>query len=424
MASFLDDYKRLSGEEQEGGTDATGTPKGAIDSSVKLIGTRDKEAIRKARLRAMGKEEKETTPEIPIFGGGDAARQRRLDVLSDLGIDPDEVPDPLTAIKEVKAQSKGLYRGTKLAYEMGTLNMEKGRLGFQMKQRDLSPDEVARMNEIEQRLKSISEEAKETPEIAQNFGNLAPWIVNSAVKGGKGALVGGMVGGAVGGLAGNLIPGMQFLPEEAFTVTGGAVLGAKVGGTFNSTSDIAEVESGLAYMEMVENGMDKDKAGITADVIGTGSGLLEIVGFKYLKGIIPGAKKKALDGIVTKTAAKVLTDSAVGRAVARQTGTAVAEANVEVAQQLLNNIGQTAAASYKSELDEEDMSPKSVEELGSKITEGLWDTWYATAQGMMVAGVPAAGTNIVRDSISGRTAKQVGEGEFIEQPDSDDNVKF
>jgi hypothetical protein len=67
MASFMDDFK-----EQEGGTDATESSdtSGAIDSdNVSLIGTRDRDAISRARLRARGPKPKDELDITPILQG-------------------------------------------------------------------------------------------------------------------------------------------------------------------------------------------------------------------------------------------------------------------------------------------------------------------------------------------------------------------
>jgi hypothetical protein len=505
MASFMDDVL-----EQEGGTDATSSPEtsGAIDSDMQLIGTRDKSAISRARLRAQGTNvlnadrmadairqvesggdyeargasgeygayqimpatwkgwagDLEQTPEnqdkvvrekigewikagltyeqiaakwnsgsekgwknkkgvnkkgvpydVPAYVNkvldaldgssdttmsdpistmnitrGKVSPEERLIIAHELGIDPEDVPDGEARDRATLAEHA---KGVKYSYQMADLGMEKGKLGSKIKKGTATPEDFERLEEINGDMKNIQDEVNASPFVAKSFGTLAPFLVESAEKGGKGALTGGMIGGTMAFILGQMGP-QAAAPEEILTVPGATAIGAKIGATFSSTSNIADIEGGSAYLDFVEMGMDKDKAALASDFVGTGSGLLEIAQFKMLKRLLPGSDKIA-SSAVARAVQKVMTQNRAGRGVAKLAGASLPEAGVETVQEFWNNVVEVAASEINSDLDKTDLSPKDRAEYVERLTEGLVETFAMTATGVGVAAVPGASVDVI-----------------------------
>ncbi|GAF93437.1 unnamed protein product, partial [marine sediment metagenome] len=173
-------------------------------------------------------------------------------------------------------------------------------IGYKMRMGTATADDRQTLKELRGKMKGIQGEVEKSPFVAKSFGTLAPFLVNSAKKGGWGALIGAGVGGTISLLAGTFVPGAAAVPDEALT---GPVLmgaGAKIGGMFASVEDIRQIEGGSAYLDFTEDyGMTHEKASIASDIVGGGSALLEMAQFKLLKRLLPNGGK-VVNGAVTK----------------------------------------------------------------------------------------------------------------------------
>jgi hypothetical protein len=340
-----------------------------------------------------------------VSGPEGFTQEKKQEIADQLGIDVDDIPDPTSGLEDL-GKIKDYAKGVKVAYQFADMSMEMGRIGSRMKQGKATDVDHARMDELKEIQKRMQKDMQEAPFVAKSFGQLAPFLVNSAVKGGKGALVGAMIGGTGAAVLGQLGP-QAAIPEEAATIPAGTIAGAKIGAMFNSVKDIADIEGGLAYVDMLDMGMDPKKAAIASDVVGLGSGLLEMAQFKMLKRLLPGSDKMA-SSAVSKAVMKVLRDNAGTKAVAKVAGAAVPEAGVETVQEFWNNVVTTAATEIRSDLDKTDLSPQSKEEYVRRLSEGLVETFATTVTGFGIAALPGVATNMVLGK--GKKAQSNGDG--------------
>jgi hypothetical protein len=337
---------------------------------------------------------------------GNITDEERLIIAHELGVDLEDVP---TGPAKDRASIKDHVRGVKFAYRHADLGMEMGKIGSKMKRGTATEADTQRLEEIRKEMATIYDEVKKAPFVAGSFGQLLPFLVESAEKGGKGGLTGAMVGGVTGAAVGNLIPGAIALPEELLTGTGGAIVGSKIGSMWAATSNIADIEGGSAYLEFLEMGMDKDKAALASDVIGLGSGLLEMAQFKMLKRLIPGSDKM-VNGAIARAIKKATANSRAGRATARLAGTSIPEAGVETVQEFWANVVELAASEINPELDKTDLSPKSKEEFMTRLTEGLVETFAVTATGIGVTAVPGVSFDLIHSGGNKKAAVKAEPG--------------
>jgi len=324
----------------------------------------------------------------------DAAKRQQI--ADDLGIDVEDIPAPVQALKDASDFIYDSAKGVKYSYDMADMGMAEGRIGSRMRRGVDTPEDARRLKELAEKKKAIQAEVEKSPFLAKSFGTLAPFLVNSAKKGGEGALIGGTVGAGVAFLAGQVVPGAALLPEEVLTAPALTALGSKIGASFASVNDIADIEAGSSYLEFINMGMDKEKAGLASDVIGLGSGMLELAQFKLLKRLLPG-QDKLVSGVVGRAIKQVMQNNAATRAAAKFGGAIVPEASIETAQEFWKNVNELAARNLATELDQKDLSTGTIQEAQALLGKGLKETFVTTLAGFGVAAIPGAAVNFTSD---------------------------
>jgi hypothetical protein len=410
MASLEERLAQLRGE-QEGGSDATqtgGAP--ATDSPVTL-------EQRLAQLRGSTSKVLDLDPNEPLPDMSEdlpdltehnpadddimlATTEQRQAIADQLGIDIDDIP---TGPARMSRQINEYGRGVRLSYNSAKLGMEKGRIGSKMKRGTATDSDLKRLEEIDRQTSLLAKEVKDSPYVAKSFGTLAPFLLESGIKGGQGGLVGGMVGGSLAFLLGQLGP-QAALPEELLTVPAGTLAFMKIGAMFNSVSNIADIEGGSAFLEMKEMGMDPKKAAVASDFVGLGSGLLEMAQFKLLKRLLPGSDKMATS-VVAQAITKVMKNSRLAKGPAKLASATIPEAGVETLQEFWKNVVEVVATDIQSELDKTDLSPQSAKEYKEALTKNLWDTFAMTATGFAVAAFPGVAVDVAMGGNKNTTVK-------------------
>ena len=300
-------------------------------------------------------------------------------------------------IEEISPELEGSRQGAVASYEMAERAMEAGRIGKRRRMGTATKGDLHRLEEIKAEDAKVAKLAEENPRMLRAMSNLAPFLVNSAVKGGKGAMVGSMLGAGLAGIAGNLVPGFTLFPEEAFTIPVGAKVGATIGASFGAVSDISDIEGGMAYNEFLEMGMDEDKAKVASDAVGLGSGLLELAQFKMLKRLVPGADK-VITGAFGRAVTKVMGQNSVAKATGGLVGTAVPEAGIEALQEFWGNVVEEVARDINSSGDLKDLSSEDWTEVKDNLKKGVFDTFVDTALGFGGLGLPTAAANVAIQS--------------------------
>lgn len=181
-------------------------------------------------------------------------------------------------------------------------------------------------------------------------------------------LAGGM--GALAFTAGQLGP-QALLPEEAITVPGAFMTGLQVG----SARENLEIEAGLAYNEMIENGISKDTARKIAFGVGTANAALEMVQLDKLKDAFKVVKKSgAADGV-----ADMILQELVRRGVdvASETAQEVAQEGVTIAGNQMAKKLETGEWAYGAD----------------EVKDRLLDTAQSSALSFAALNVPPAVRN-------------------------------
>lgn len=309
------------------------------------------------------------------------------------------------------------------AYKMATLNMEKGRIGQRVRYGKATPADMERIKAIDAEQGNIYAKLKGSPFEAKAFGTVAPFIANSAIEGGKGALIGAMLFGGGTALASFLGPQAAAAgPASPVTVPIAAGVGAKLGSALWATKDIAAIEQGSAYLEMIDMGIEPERAALFADIYAMGSAGAEVAQFKILRKLLPGGDKLAKT-LLAKSLRKVLGNSTAARAGARMLGTAAKETGVETGQEFFGNVVKTMAAEFNDAVEGTGIAPQTAEQYWNELTKGLGETAATTFVGMGVAGaVPAAISSMVEGETPTQYAAELDKSGFRDIRKPEDEV--
>lgn len=208
------------------------------------------------------------------------------------------------------------------------------------------------------------------------------------------ALVGG--GGAAGaaiGLAGG--------PGAFATVPGGAIAGGVIGLFSHMALDSFEVEGGLAYIEMLDEGIDDDVATMLSSGVGVLNAGLEVGSATVVLAPISQAGKALLKGAI-RNAVKDKRVLQVASTAVKQYGAAVfAEVTTEALQESVN----IAATEWGKALSDADLESITMEEA----TERVVGVMIETAKAMSVLAAPGPGFNATVQLRQAQKAKKNAE---------------
>lgn len=157
----------------------------------------------------------------------------------------------------------------------------------------------------------------------------------------------------------------------------GAVAGGGAAGTGAIFSTSAMIEGGNMTLDLIREGVDPDVAREIGALGGTINGLLEVVGFEFLS----APARKVIREKLTKATLEGLTRATTGAAVARAAGAyglgLGGEVGTEVAQELVNVLGELEAG----------VGPESSDEVWDRIGGIIAETVAGTA---FLAGIGPA----------------------------------
>jgi hypothetical protein len=173
--------------------------------------------------------------------------------------------------------------------------------------------------------------------------NTAGQVLESGKRAARGSVIGGLIGGAVGALGGAVIP---TIGEEPFTIgaglTGGAKLGAKIGGHGDAGMFMYRQGAGAMYADMIEEGIDPAIAKKAAQYGAVPYALIEMAQFKLLG---KAAKSVGVGKVKSLIQAKVL--AAISKGVGKYALTLGGEVTEEVAQEIVQIATSKAAEAYQ-----------------------------------------------------------------------------
>jgi len=302
-------------------------------------------------------------------------------------------PPPEDLVDRMSAYPKAISTSWNLA----TLNMERGRIGRRFRYGKETKEDISRLTEINTKLKQLQDQSQNDPYEAKAFATIAPFILNSAIKGGKGALYGATIFGVGALILGNATP-LVAVPEEVVTVPLAMAAGAKIGASFTSVNDLVEIEQGSAYLDLLEAGIEKNVAGYASSVYAVGSGVLELAQYKLLKYLVPGGDKLARN-VVVSAIRKVVRNNAAAKFGAQIGIVTLGESGVETTQEFTNNVVELAAKFANDKLYGTDLSPETKEKYISELTKNLKETFLMTATGFGITALPGASINLALPKI-------------------------
>jgi len=212
----------------------------------------------------------------------------------------------------------------------------------------------------------------------------------------------GMGYGTAVGIAGQLGP-QVLTPEEIVTVPAATITGFFAGFIAKQAETSFRLESGLAYLDMIDQGIDREIAQYASTGVGLVNALLETTG----TAVFAKPFKDALMTQVTRNVAdRVLTQPTMRSALSTfATNYAMVygtEVTTEVLQEVSNIAGEEIARAFNPEEME---SLLATEEGREQIADRLAGIFEATTKGLILLSLPGPGVNYYVDRQAARRAE-------------------
>ena len=283
------------------------------------------------------------------------------------------------------------------------LTNEQGRLGNRAQIGTSTPEDMKRYQEIEGLIKGQGKLGY-FGNVGTVVGSMADTFSDSAEYGAYAALAAGTTVGVLGQLGPQIA-----LPEELVTVPTAMVSTFWAATSAKMASNSYVIESGLAYMDMIDAGVDRNTAQYASMGVGLVNAGLEVVGFSAITAPI----KKQMNRLVAEevatamlrpTARQALTGAAAGYATvwAKETGT-------EIAQEIVSVAGQEMAGAFtKNEFESLIATPGGRKQIAERLVE----TAIVVGQGMSLVALPGAALTYRADIKAARQAES--DQQFIE----------
>lgn len=292
----------------------------------------------------------------------------------------------------------GWWDRIKTAGVRGELQTEMGFLGTSQRRGELDEAGFRRLAYVREQLQRLPE--------TEGFLASAAEFVGQQVRTLPQAATAGAAMGGIAALAGQLGP-QALAPEEIVTVPTAATIGF-VSQLFRSG---AEIQSGLDYLSMLDEGYDPTVAARASMASGLVGGVLEVAGAGALAkgaGIIAKPIRDALTREVAQGVAKALAQPTVkGAAATFAKGYLTGVAGETVTEVLQEGVSITADEIARA-LGSDKASRLTTEEGRKEIVDRLVGVAVKTAQGMAVLGAPGPTFAFVRDQRRAAEAEQNG----------------
>lgn len=312
--------------------------------------------------------------------------------------------EPLTRTEKVFKWFSEIPSDISKGWESGRLQVEKGYLGQRAQTGTATPEDFKRIGSIDAQLKALKGTggfAEATTKILGQMSQTLP----EAVKYGE---MGALTAGSAALIAGQLGPQVA-VPEEVITVPTAAIGGFFAGMTAKMAEQSYRIEAGSAYLDMINEGIDRNVAVNVSAGVGLVNATLEVVGV----GLVAAPIKNALIKEVTKEVTTAFTKPTVRMAVtefAKNYGKAWGgEVTTEILQEFSNIAGEEIARSIsKPEMESKLATPEGRKELAKRIGE----VFEEVGKGMAVLALPGASFNFRADIKRAAEAKR--QGEFLD----------
>lgn len=215
-------------------------------------------------------------------------------------------------------------------------------------------------------------------------------------------LAGGFTGAGIALAAGQAGPQVA-LPEEIISIPAAAITGAGYGYTVSSAANAFEIETGLAYNEMIELGVDESTAKAVALAVGGVNAGIEMIQIDELvKGFKLLTKSEVASDSVKDTLMKTIVKELAERGVdvAKETGQEVVQEGVTILGTQVANKFDKGEWAYNT----------------GEVTNRLADTAFSSALSFGAMNVPSATFNVtnsianstIQTAIANKNYKEIG----------------
>jgi len=274
-------------------------------------------------------------------------------------------------------------------WEAGNLEYRLGVLGQRAQMGQASQRDWQEITEIRGRLRNLSDDSTFLGGASRILGQMSNTLPQALSYG---AATGLGFGGAAA-LAGQAGP-QALAPEEIITVPGAALAGFKVGTTYKMAEQAYQLEGGLAYLDMVDAGIDKATAQWASAGVGIINAGLATVSFGVAATPFKRLLNKAIGEEISAALVRPTVSQAVTGALRAYGSTILTEAGTESLQEFVSFIGEDLGRTFsKNELETKITTEEGRAELASRIS----DVFVKTAMGMAVLGVPGAAVQFRSD---------------------------
>lgn len=273
------------------------------------------------------------------------------------------------------------------SWTRGEQTVRLGRLRHQQIAQGMTPESMAAIEEVKGQRKERLEPGGFWQSAIQSAAEMLPLMWEGMKEGG--AKYGPATGMAAGGTA--LATGPAS-PIAAPLATG---TGYTIGSLYGAAKFVSEVESGLAYDEMLEAGVDRQTAQYLAMGVGTVNALLEVSQASDVLKTIPGARsllRRGLQKAAVKVASKSATKKQLLKAAGKGAGYLGKETVQEILQETSNIVGTEIGKSITNQLKGTDLVSATPEE----VTQRLLGTAEEAMKAFLVLGLPGAAANTVQ----------------------------
>lgn len=234
-------------------------------------------------------------------------------------------------------QELGAWERVTMQWESGALTNERGLLGEKMRQGTATEADI-------QRLQQVNERMAQLPQTSRNVFESASKVLGQMADQAPGAIVVGTVTGTIAAGVGALTG-----PGAAGAVPLGFWQGFTWGSTLAMGAGTFGIESGNAYLDMLDQGISPEAAKQPAASVGLRNMVLELVGMGVVAKPFVGAAK-AIGG-VTKAALRPTLGKALGKTGLAYAEGILAETGTEVLQEVSNIYGEDYARQLQATID-------------------------------------------------------------------------
>ncbi len=263
---------------------------------------------------------------------------------------------------------------------------------------DFTPEQQERFDKLEQLQMGHDFGAEGFVRFLVKNAKMAGPTLYSLGQGVEFGLAGAMAGGSAAAIAGQMGP-QALTPEEIFTVPGAAVGGLGVGMTTGTSMAAYELESGFAYGEYRDMGVDHDTALMASRSVGVINAALETVSIGKVVKYVPWLRD-AQGAIAKQLAGDVLTRPSMRRA----TTNALVRFGEVLGTEVVTEVMQESVTAVTGEMIRpEDAEALTYESWSNRITE----TALETLQGAAIMSMLGPGMSYYSDIRRAKAAENM-----------------